>query len=187
MDYNKELHLLHLMQQVYSSLISVSNKLQTTGDKYCVPLTSRQYMTVLAMLHLPEEETTIVNIANKLGATKQNVTQLIKSLEKKGLVAIGPSKKDRRAVNVRLTDLGLETMVNCGSNMTVDFMADVFNGFGEKELETLWNLLIKLYRFDGAKMDGFEDDVEVPNTLSDEEVRLALERFSLRRRNQPLS
>jgi len=186
-DYNKELHLLHLMQQVYSSLISVSNKLQTTGDKYCVPLTSRQYMTVLAMLHLPEEETTIVNIANKLGATKQNVTQLIGSLEKKGLVAIVPSKKDRRAVNVRLTDLGLETMVNCGSNMTVDFMADVFNGFGEKELETLWNLLIRLYRFDGAEMDGFEDDVEVPNTFSDDEIRLALERFSLRRRNQPLS
>ena len=140
MDYNKELHLLHLMQQVYSSLISVSNKLQTTGDKYCVPLTSRQYMTVLAMLHLPEEETTIVNIAYKLGATMQNVTQLIKSLEKK-----------------------------------------------VKELETLWNLLIKLYRFDGAEMDGFEDNVEVPNMLSDEEVRLALERFSLRRRNQPLS
>ncbi len=97
-------------------------------------------MTVLAMLHLPEEETTIVNIANKLGATKQNVTQLIKSLEKK-----------------------------------------------VKELETLWNLLIKLYRFDGAEMDGLEDNVEVPNTLSDEEVRLVLERFSLRRRNQPLS
>jgi hypothetical protein len=36
-------------------------------------------MTVMAMLHLPEEETTIVNIANKLGATKQNVTQLIGS------------------------------------------------------------------------------------------------------------
>jgi len=186
-DYNKELRLLHLMQQVYSSLISVSNKLQTTGDKYCVPLTSRQYMTVLAILHLPEEETTIVNIANKLGATKQNVTQLIGSLEKKGLVAIVPSKKDRRAVNVGLTDLGLETMVNCGSNMTVDFMADVFNGFGEKELETLWNLLIKLYQFDGAHMDGFEDDVEVPNTFSDEEIRLALERFSSRRRNQPSS
>jgi DNA-binding MarR family transcriptional regulator len=186
-DYNKELRLLHLMQQVYSSLISVSNKLQTTGDKYCVPLTSRQYMTVLAILHLPEEETTIVNIANKLGATKQNVTQLIGSLEKKGLVAIVPSKKDRRAVNVGLTDLGLETMVNCGSNMTVDFMADVFNGFGEKELDTLWNLLIKLYQFDGAHMDGFEDDVEVPNTFSDEEIRLALERFSSRRRNQPLS
>ncbi|WP_408645670.1 MarR family winged helix-turn-helix transcriptional regulator [Lacrimispora celerecrescens] len=70
-------------------------------------------------------------MANKLGATKQNVTQLIGSLEKKGLVAIVPSKKDRRAVNVHLTDLGLETLVNCGSNMTVDFMADVFNGFGE--------------------------------------------------------
>ncbi|AET67934.1 transcriptional regulator [Desulfosporosinus orientis DSM 765] len=183
MDYDKELHLLHLMQQVYSSLISASNKLQTTGDKYCVPLTSRQYMTVLAMLHLPEEETTIVNIANKLGATKQNVTQLVGSLAKKGLVEIVPSKRDKRAVNVRLTDFGLETMVNCGSNMSIDFMADIFRGFDEKELETLWNLLGKLYRFDGTEMEGFEADVKVPNTFSDEEVRLAIERFSLKRRN----
>lgn len=95
--------------------------------------------------------------------------------------------KHKSLTIVRLTDLGLETMVNCGSNMTVDFMADVFNGFGEKELETLWNLLIKLYRFDGAEMDGFEDDVKVPNSFSDEDIRLALERFSHRRRKQPLS
>lgn len=187
MDYDKELHLLHLMQQVYSSLISVSNKLQTTGDKYCNPLTSRQYMTVLAMLHLPEGETTIVNISNKLGATKQNVTQLVGSLAKKGLVEIVPSQKDKRAVNVCLTDLGLKTIVNCGSNMTIDFMADIFKEFDEKELETLWNLLTKLYRFDGAEMDGFEADVEVPNTFSEEEVRLAIKRFSLKRKNQPLS
>ncbi|MBE6829008.1 MAG: winged helix-turn-helix transcriptional regulator [Ruminococcaceae bacterium] len=183
MDYDKEFYLLHLMQQVYSSLISVSNKLQTTGDKYSAPLTSRQYMTVIAMLHLPEDETTIVNIANKLGATKQNVTQLVGSLEKKGLVTIVPSKKDKRAVNVHLTNLGLETMVS-GSNMTVDFMADIFKSFDEKELEILWKLLAKLYRFDGTEMDGFEADVQVPNTLNDEEIHLAIERFSLKRNDK---
>lgn len=184
MDYEKELYLLHLMEQAYSSLITVSNKLQTTGDKYCAPLTSRQYMTVLAMLHLPEDDTTIVNIALKLGATKQNTTQLISSLEKKGMVTIVPSEKDKRAVNVRLTDLGLETVVNCGSNMAIDFMADIFKGFNQKELEVLWKLLVKLYRFDGTEMDGFEADIQVPNTFSDEEIRLAIERFSLRRREK---
>lgn len=149
----RSFYLLHLMQQVYSSLISVSNRLQTTGDKYITPLTSRQYMTVLAMLHLPEDETTIVNISNKLGATKQNVTQLIGSLEKKDLVTIIPSKKTRGRF-VRLPNLGLETMVS-GSNMILDFMAVIFRGFDEKELEILWKLLAKLYRFDGTKLDGF--------------------------------
>lgn len=110
-------------------------------------------MTVLAMLHLPEDETTIVNISNKLGATKQNVTQLIGSLEKKDLVTIIPSKKTRGRF-VRLPNLGLETMVS-GSNMILDFMAVIFRVFDEKELEILWKLLAKLYRFDGTKLDGF--------------------------------
>lgn len=105
MEYDKEYYLLHIMQQTYSSLVSVANKLQAIGDTYCEPLTSRQYMTMLAVLHLPKDETTIINIAKKLGTTKQNITQLIKSLEKKEFIAIKPSEKDKRAINVSVTDL----------------------------------------------------------------------------------
>ncbi|WP_085832915.1 MarR family winged helix-turn-helix transcriptional regulator [Clostridium merdae] len=183
MNYEKEMRLLHLTQQVYSSLISVSNKLQTAGDKYCTPFTSRQYMTVLAILHLPEEETTIVNIANKLGSTKQNITQLVSSLEKKGSVAIGPSKKDKRAVNVCVTELGMQTMLSCAGKISVDLMADLFADFDEKELELLWRLQKKLYAFDGVAMDGLEENVKVPFSLSEQEIQTALERFSQRRNN----
>ncbi|CQR52378.1 MarR family winged helix-turn-helix transcriptional regulator [Paenibacillus riograndensis] len=181
MDYDKELYLLHLMKQVYSSLISVSNKLQATGDKYSAPLTSRQYMTLLAILHLPEDETTIINIANKLGATKQNIAQLINSLEKKNFISVVSSKKDKRAVNVHVTTLGLETLESCGISVTIDFMADIFKDFKLEELETLSKFLLKLYQFDGSKMDGLEVDVQVPNTFSEEEIRTAIERFSIRR------
>lgn len=181
MDYEKEYNLMYIMEQVYSSLITVSNKLQATGDKYCSPLTSRQYMTILAILHLPKNETTIVNIANKLGVTKQNITQVIDSLKKKGFVSVVPSNKDKRAVNVIVTELGIETMVNCGKNSTVDFMAEIFKDFKKNELEVLWKMLTKLYRFDGIKMDGFEADAQIPNTVSSEDMRCALERFSLKR------
>lgn len=60
-------------------------------------------------------------------------------------------------------------------------MADTFKDFNQKELETLWKLLKKLYRFDGAELDGFEADVQVPNTLNEEKIRTAIERFSNRR------
>lgn len=100
-------------------------------------------MTVLAILHLPEDETTIVNIANKLGATKQNITQLINSLKKKGFITIIPSPKDKRAVNVHLTELGIQTLVSCGGSVTIDFMADIFKDFKQEELEILWKLLVK--------------------------------------------
>lgn len=180
MDYNEAGYLLHIMQQAYSSLVSVSNKIQIEGDKYCDPLTSRQYMTMLAVLHLPEDETTFINIAKKLGTTKQNVTQLINSLAKKDFISIIPSKIDKRSVNVRVTDLGMDIMIKCGREGTINFMADIFKNFTKEEIETLWNLMMKLYSFDGAEMDGFEEKVQVPN-INDKEVKLALESFNKRR------
>ncbi|MCR3758595.1 MarR family transcriptional regulator [Clostridium felsineum] len=184
MDYNKELYLLHIMQQAYASLVSVSNKLQMVGDKYFEPLTSRQYITMLAILHLKEDETTLINISKKLGTTKQNLSQIIKSLEKKAFIAIVPNKKDKRAVNVVVTDLGMEAMIKCGSSGSVNFMADMFKDFTKEEIEILWKLLIKLYRFDGNDMDGFEEAVELPNLDVNIDVEEALEQFSKRRNEQ---
>lgn len=184
MDYSKELYLLNTMQQAFSSLFSVSNKLQVAGDQYCEPLTSRQYMTMLAVLHLPKDETTLINIAKKLGTTKQNVTQLIKSLEKKEFVSIIRSKKDKRSFNVCVTDVGMDILVKCGRDGTINFMADIFKDFTKEEIETLWKLLLKLYRFDGVEMDGFEESIQIPNIDLEEEVRLGLEKFFKRRNDK---
>ena len=70
---NKELF---LMQQIYSALFSLGNKIQVQSDQYLEKLTSRQYMVVLTIAHLPEGQTTFNNIARKLGTTKQNVKQI---------------------------------------------------------------------------------------------------------------
>lgn len=181
MDYSKEMYLLHIMQQAYSSIISVSNKLQITGDQYCEPLTTRQYMTILAVLHLAKDETTLINIAKKLGTTKQNITQLVKSLKKKDFVSIIPSKKDKRSVNVCVTDLGMDVMIKCGKDAAIDFMADIFKDFTKEEIETLWKLLVKLYSFDGVEMDGFEENIQIPNIDLEKELIIGLEKFSNRR------
>ncbi|MDP4093106.1 MAG: MarR family transcriptional regulator, partial [Bacillota bacterium] len=78
MDIHRELF---LMQQTYATLFSLANKIQVKGDKYLEGLTSRQYMTMIAIAHLPENETTLNNIARKLGTTKQSVKQLITIIE----------------------------------------------------------------------------------------------------------
>jgi DNA-binding MarR family transcriptional regulator len=181
MDYDKELYILRLMQQVFSSLTSVSNKIQAKGDKCNENLTSRQYMTILAILHLPEEETTIINVANKLGVTKQNVTQIINSLEKKDFVSITPSRNDKRSVNLKITDIGIKTLVKCSSDFAVDFMADIFKSLTTEELESLWILLKKIYSFDGVEFNGFEEDIQIPDTLNSSEIKEELERFHEKR------
>jgi DNA-binding MarR family transcriptional regulator len=184
MDYDKELYLLHIMQQAFSSLFSVSNKLQIIGDHYCEPLTSRQYMAMLAVLHLPKDETTLINVAKKLGTTKQNITQLVKSLEKKSFLFIRPSEKDKRAVNISLTEQGMEAVIKCGKEFGVNFMADIFKEFTKEEIETLWKLLIKLHRFDGVEIDGFEENVQIPTIDLKEELNLVLDNFHKRRNSK---
>lgn len=40
-----------------------------------------------------------------------------------------------------------------------DFLLEVADKFSEKELKTLWNLLMKLYAFDDVEFNGFEEEV----------------------------
>ncbi|QAA35278.1 MarR family transcriptional regulator [Clostridium manihotivorum] len=155
------------MDQTYASLMAVSNKLQTAGDSYCGDLTSKQLLTLLAILHLPKGDTTIINIAGKLGTTKQNATRIIKSLEKKKYISIVSSEKDKRAVNVVLTEAGINSLSKNAMDAKKNFMADIFKGFSKEELGTLWQLLKKLYSYDGVPMDGFEERIKIPKPSAD--------------------
>lgn len=181
-EYSKNYALFYIMEQTYASLISVSNKLQMTGDQFCGELTSRQFMTLIAVLHLPEDEATMINIANKLGSTKQNTARVIKSLERKKYLSVKPSEKDKRAVNVRLTQLGTDAILEYGNSAKVDFIADIFKDFDKGEVEMLWKLLLKLYRFDGETMNGFEENIQIPNVDIEEERKNVVERF-IKKRN----
>jgi Transcriptional regulators len=161
-----------LMQQTYATLFSLANKLQVQGDKYFHGLTSRQFMTIIAIAHLPEDETTIINIARKLGTTKQSVKQLINAMEEKGYITIVPSQKDKRAVNVQITESGKKIAMEC-SEKGLHLFTDLFRNFTTDEIETLWSLLKKLYSFDGEEQDGFEENVQLE---MDEDLMAAQER-----------
>ncbi|EGT4206216.1 TPA: MarR family transcriptional regulator [Clostridioides difficile] len=181
MDYSNELKELFLMNQTYATLFTLTNKIQIEGDKYFGILTSRQYMTILSILHLPEEETTLNNIARKMGTSKQNINRLVANLEKNGYVDVIPSPHDKRAINIKVTDLGKKVMVTC-SRTGINFMADVFHEFTKDELETLWSLLKKMYRFNGEEQDGFEEDANFMEYEEIDKIKSeALEEFAKRR------
>ena len=148
-----------LMEQNYATLFSLANKLQVKGDQYLKDLTSRQLMTLLAIGHLPEEEASLNNIARKLGISKQSIKQLVSLIEKKGYVTIVPSQQDKRAVNVTITPSGYQAVIENGQ-LGLQFFNDLFHEFSLEEMETLWNLLKKLYRFDGEEQDGFEEEID---------------------------
>ncbi|QOX64312.1 winged helix-turn-helix transcriptional regulator [Anoxybacterium hadale] len=177
MNYEKVMKEYSLMQQIYATLFSIANKLQIKGDEQFENLTSRQFMALLAVMHLPENKTTINNISKKLGTSKQNTNVLISAIEKKGYAVTIPSMLDKRAVNVKVTEPGKEVMMECGKK-GIAFFANLFHGFTEAELETLWNLLKKLYCFDGEELDGFEEDIDTKFKVTEDEQIRAIEEFA---------
>lgn len=187
MNYKKEQHDLFLIMQVYGTLFSLINKLQIAGDSYLSGLTFRQYMTITAILHLPEDETTINNIARKLGTSKQNANRMVSSIEKLGVLSSFPSPKDKRAINVTLTEAGKEKVKTC-AEQAIDFMADAFRGLDTSELNILWKLLQKVYEFDGEKQDGFEevgrDFLDLPDQEKSKLSLEIIERFSKKRNHK---
>lgn len=180
MNYKKELHDLFLMQQAYATMFSLTNKLQITGDSCLNGMTIRQYMTVVAILHLTEDETTINNIARKLGTSKQNANRMVSGIEKLGYISSFQSEKDKRATNIRLTEDGKQKMLECSEHI-INFMADVFHDFNTADLEILWKLLKRLYCFDGEKQDGFEDEGLKFTAVSNDMELILLEKFSQKR------
>ncbi|MCU5174650.1 MarR family winged helix-turn-helix transcriptional regulator [Bacillus paranthracis] len=179
MDIYRELF---LMQQTYATLFSLANKIQVKGDKFFEPLTSRQYMAMVAIAHLPEDETTLNNIAGKLGITKQSTKQLITIIENKGYVSVVPSKKDKRANNVRFTKKGEEVLLIV-SEKGIFFLEKLFKKFSTEELETMWDLLKKLYSFDGEEQDGFEEEGNIKMDEDNNELQLRIMKEFERRRN----
>ncbi|BFH62083.1 MarR family winged helix-turn-helix transcriptional regulator [Paenibacillus azoreducens] len=170
-----------LMQQTYATLFSLTNKLQIHGDEYLERLTARQFMAMTAIGHLPENETTLNNIARKLGTSKQSAKQLITIIEKKGYVMIVPSPQDKRAVNVKITDAGKKVLLE-SAEKGLFFLEEVFKHFTPEEMESLWNLLKKLYQYDGEEQDGFEEEsrVEIGEGYSETQTRV-LKEFETRR------
>lgn len=143
---------LFFAQQTLTALFSVTNKLQMQGDKYLGDLTIRQMLAVPAIIHAPDGKATINHIARQLGTTKQSAKQIVSALEKKGYLTVAPSEQDKRAVNVTITPEGDHAFQICSAR-TDEFLADIFHDFTTEDLETLWTLLQKLYRFDGIPQD----------------------------------
>lgn len=147
-----------LMQQTYSTLFAVTNKLQVYGDKNFSKMTSRQFMTLLSIAHI-EEEPSLSNIARKLGTTKQSVKQILMNLEKQKYILISSSSSDKRKLQVTITDLGksiMEDYYEVGKGV----LASWFHDFSNDELEQFFEYLKRLYHFDGEYHDGFEKEIK---------------------------
>ncbi len=128
---------------IFSTLFIAGNKLQTIFDSHIPEVTLKQFM-LLSIVRQSEEQLTFTQLGNLLGCSRQNVKKLADVLMKKGFITIRQSPHDTRAMCICPT----EKVNSYFQNDFLEYQQELkylFEVYTEKEIETLFSLLSKLY------------------------------------------
>ena len=119
--------------------------------------------SVLAMLsEVPERTLRMTELATYTNATLPRLSNVVKRLVERGLVERSPCPEDRRATNVRLTDVGQEKMVASAPGHVDAVREYVFDALSPEQVDQLAEIAgIVLEGLDptGTKRPPIEADV----------------------------
>lgn len=175
-DYQNELEILNDMHQAYSLLFIALNRIQAEADSRLENLTLRQLMLLIAIAHLDPQEATIVNIANSLGTSKQNVTRLVNSMVEAGYLSRKPGQTDKRNVNIIITDQGLSVMQK-NTIRSNEYFLDLFQTFSKTEIKSFRKTLEKLAGYKEADQRYFEKQAQIDIGKDSEDMEEFLSRI----------
>ncbi len=128
---------------IFSTLFIAGNKLQTLFDNHIPELSLKQFM-LLSIVRQSKEKQTFTQLGNLLGCSRQNVKKLADVLEKKGFITIQQSPYDTRAMCICPTERVNDYFQNDFSEYQEE-LKYLFEVYTEKEVETLFTLLSRLY------------------------------------------
>lgn len=128
---------------IFSSLFIAANKLQTLFDNHIPQISLKQFM-LLSIVRQSGEPLTFTQLGNILGCSRQNIKKLAEILEKKGFVTIQQSPHDTRAMCICPTEKVNDYFANDFSEYQEE-LKYLFEVYSDKEIETLFILLSKLY------------------------------------------
>ena len=128
---------------IFSTLFIAGNRLQTLFDNHIPQVSLKQFM-LLSIVRQSKEYLTFTQLGNLLGCSRQNIKKLANVLMKKGFITIQQSPHDTRAMYICPT----EKVNDYFANDFLEYQEELkylFEVYTDKEIESLFILLIKLY------------------------------------------
>ena len=111
--------------------------------KTSLKVDSMTFRVLAALQFCPAQPLTMSALAKEVAITKQQLTQVVNSLEDKGLVKRSHSRENRRKIYVSLSPSGCRLLAETKEQMAQDAMA-MLACYSESEQEELGNCLRRL-------------------------------------------
>lgn len=128
---------------IFSTIFIAGNKLQTLFDNHIPEVSLKQFM-LLSLVRQSEGQLTFTQLGTLLGCSRQNIKKLADVLMKKGFITIQQSPHDTRAMCICPTEKVNDYFTNDFSEYQEE-LKYLFEVYTDKEVETLFMLLSKLY------------------------------------------
>ena len=128
---------------IFSTLFIAGNKLQTLFDAHIPEVSLKQFM-LLSIVRQSKEQLTFTQLGDLLGCSRQNIKKIADVLAKKGFITIEQSPNDTRAMCICPTEKANDFFLNDFSKYQEE-LKYLFEVYSDREIETLFILLSKLY------------------------------------------
>jgi DNA-binding MarR family transcriptional regulator len=96
-----------------------------------------------ALLNIDKDGTPSTKLGPKMGMEARSLTRMIKTLEKNGWIEKKEDFKDKRMVNLHLTEEG-QKMRNKSRNYVIEFNKKIQEEINSNDLKTCFNVLNKV-------------------------------------------
>lgn len=146
--------------KIFASLFIIANRLQVLGDRLDPDVTVKQWLLIAIMHRSQPRVLSVKEIAGLIGVSHQNIMQMVRSLEQKGLVQVAIDDADRRFKRISLTERCEEHFAARGEQ-ELAFLRDLFDGFSEEDLwrfaaliDQLLSNIMKMEHRSSTKIEG---------------------------------
>ncbi len=137
-----------MLVKMFRICLDIKSQFNDIVNKYDLTFTQWQVLKTINMSE--EKELNINEIILQLHSDKATISQVIKNLEKKGMVNINQDKKDKRKKNISLTKKMKDKCLDL-KKIEEKFFKDTFEVLTKEEKKELESILNKL---EGVRYEG---------------------------------
>ena len=128
---------------LFGLFFAFHNRLQAVGDSFYEEITCKQFFLMACMNLYPDEAPTANELAKTMGCSRQNVKEILNSLEKTNLVRLEVDAKDKRKRRVYLTEYAMQVAAKYREKET-QFMEGLYRGISDEEVGCVYNIISKI-------------------------------------------
>ena len=129
-------------QYLFAQVNALANRLQMVGDRLFEELTWKQWFALVCVLSFPEAPG-LMEAAERMGTTHQNMKQLLLRLEKAGFVQLVQDPADRRRTVIQAGEATPRLEAKYGARTTA-IMQALFEGISPEETQTTIRTLTRM-------------------------------------------